>query len=84
MRASLRRCAIRSDRPAIKFYNDLRYPLTEKLVDVFGGYKSADAERRTTAKSTHDRLPGKRAEIVSEQLCGRTLSQSMIMCPCNL
>jgi hypothetical protein len=71
MRATLR-CALPSDRLPPKHYNDLRYPLTEKLVDVFGGYKRADSSRRVKPKKSHDRLPGKRAEIVSEQLCGKS------------
>jgi hypothetical protein len=81
MRASLRRCALKPDRVGTKHYNDPRYPLTEKLVDVFGGFKNARAERRLNPKKSHDRMPGKRAEIVSEQLCGRSLSQSTITCP---
>jgi len=79
MRASLRRCAPRPDRVTTKHYKDLRYPVTGKLVDVFGGFQYAHSERRVKPQKSHDRLPGKRAEIVSEQLCGRLLSDPIIL-----
>jgi transcription factor 1 len=74
MRASLPRCARNPDLKGTKHYNDPRHPVTEKLVDVFGGFQSPRAERRVKFQKSHDRMPGKRAEIVSEQLCGRSLS----------
>lgn len=70
MRATLRRCARSFEKTPLKHYNDPRYPVTERLVDVFGGYRHADSERRTKYQKRHDRMPGKRVEIVSEQLCG--------------
>jgi hypothetical protein len=77
MKASLG-CSLKAEHLA---YGDLRYPLTEKLVDVFGGYKNADSSRRVKSQKSHDRVPGKRAEIVSEQLCGRSLSLPTIVHP---
>lgn len=52
--------------------------MTEKLVDVFGGFRHARSERRIKLQKSHDRMPGKRAEIVSEQLCGRSFSRSIV------
>ena len=72
MRATLRRCLPtgRPQPPPVLFYHEPKYPITGPLTEIFGGYRSKAAERRTPRKETHDKLPGKRAEIVSEQLCG--------------
>jgi hypothetical protein len=53
-------------------YADPRYPITQTLTDVFGGYRSKDAERRMKQQKTHDNTPGRRVEVVSEQLCGNS------------
>lgn len=53
------------------FCHDPKYPVTGPLTEIFGGYKSFDSERRLPRTKTHDKVPGKRAEIVSEQLCGK-------------
>jgi hypothetical protein len=66
MRATLRRCAV----DPVKYYYDPKNPVTGPLTEIFGGYKKKGAIRRDTRKKTHDKLPGRRVEIVSEQLCG--------------
>jgi hypothetical protein len=71
MRATLRRCMASAPNQAkVKYYHDPKYPVTGPLTDIFGGYRSKDAERRMPRKKTHDSVPGRRVEIVSEQLCG--------------
>ena len=74
MRASLRIYAANTERITPKYYKDPRYPVTSKLVEVFGGFKNLKSERRIKPQKSHDRMPGKRAEIVSEQLCGRSFN----------
>lgn len=70
MRASLRLCSPARKRQVPQQYIDPRYPITQTLTDVFGGYKSIKSARRTKLEESHDRHPGRRAEVVSEKLCG--------------
>ncbi|KAM0716013.1 hypothetical protein Q7P37_008527 [Cladosporium fusiforme] len=65
MKATLRLLSASS----VTRYIDERHPITETLTHVFGGYRTKDSERRMKSLKTHDRLPGRRVEVVSEKLC---------------
>lgn len=54
-----------------KNFKDSRYPLTNILTETFGGYINEGSQRRIKPKKSFDRHPGKRVEVVSEQLCGK-------------
>lgn len=45
---------------------DPKRPLTKLLADTFGGPSRSQGKKGRT----HDSQPGRRAEIVSEKLCG--------------
>lgn len=71
MKATQRLCqsAVESRNEARR-YIDERYPITETLTNIFGGFKKRNAQRSMKRLATHDTLSGKRVEIVSEKLCG--------------
>lgn len=64
----------------VPHFKDLRYPVTETLTGIFGGYESEKSTRLFQRDESQDRVPGRRVEVVSEQLCGNTRSPQML-CP---
>lgn len=75
MRATLRLCARNKYRAAsVPHFQDPNYPITETLTGVFGGYESEESEFLLERAGSQDRVPGKRVEVVSEQLCGNSTS----------
>lgn len=75
MRATLRLFARNRFRAtSVPHFHDPNYPITETLTGVFGGYESEESEFLLSRAGSQDRVPGKRVEVVSEQLCGNFTS----------